>query len=316
MNSTQAKQIPLERLLATLGHEPVKRVKGMIWYHSPFREEAEPSFKITEQLNTWYDFGEGQGGTVVDFALRYYQTSSIREALARLDALDMHGSSRSTAPRPLRPAPLLDLLEPEAPPVAATAPEPAPATHSPASDGMTITKVQPLQNPALLSYLQQRGIRPDVARPLVQEMYYGRGGKNYFALAFPNRSGGYELRNPYYKGGTEPKDITIIEGEGPELAVFEGFLDYISAVQLGELDSNAPALVMNSIAMQEKALAFIRTHDATVVNLYLDRDAQGRAMAAHIAQALPGLDVRDCSDRYAGYKDLNAVLEAARGKGR
>ena len=59
----------------------------------------------------------------------------------------------------------------------------------------------------------------------VQEMYYRIGGKPYFALAFRNDSGGYELRNPRFKGSTS-KDITHIRQQGEpreKCLVFEGF---------------------------------------------------------------------------------------------
>ena len=68
MNSQQAKRIPLKDLLARLGHQPHHEKSGEFWYLSPFRPETEPSFKINLERNIWFDFGEGKGGTVIDFA--------------------------------------------------------------------------------------------------------------------------------------------------------------------------------------------------------------------------------------------------------
>ena len=84
MNAAQAKQIPMKALLASLGHQPAKERRGELWYLSPFRQESEPSFKINQERNIWYDFGEGEGGNVLDFTMRYYQVNSIAEALSRL----------------------------------------------------------------------------------------------------------------------------------------------------------------------------------------------------------------------------------------
>jgi len=64
-------------------------------------------------------------------------------------------------------------------------------------------------------------------------MYYTYNGKSYFALAFANESGGYELRNRYYKGCYGHKDISLIPGRNTaskSVAVFEGFMDFLSAL--------------------------------------------------------------------------------------
>lgn len=60
-----------------------KPAKRELWYLSPLRPEAAPSFHINTERNIWYDIGDGssQSGTVIDFALRYYQTNSVAEAL-------------------------------------------------------------------------------------------------------------------------------------------------------------------------------------------------------------------------------------------
>ena len=53
MNSTQAKRIHLKDLLARLGYAPDHEDKGEHWYLSPFRQEREASFKITEDGKGW-----------------------------------------------------------------------------------------------------------------------------------------------------------------------------------------------------------------------------------------------------------------------
>ena len=98
-----------------------------------------------------------------------------------------------------------------------------------------IRKIQPLQNPALMDYLRSRNIPPEMAAHHVQEMYYRIGDKPYFALAFKNDAGGYELRNPRFKGSTSPKDITHIRQSGKKndsCFVFEGVMDYLSFIAI------------------------------------------------------------------------------------
>ncbi len=70
--------------------------------------------------------------------------------------------------------------------------------------------VVPLQHHALLSYLHSRGIDGDIGRMFCREVHYELRQRRYFALAFGNVAGGYEVRNPYYKGCIRCKDISVI----------------------------------------------------------------------------------------------------------
>lgn len=71
MNTAQAKAIPMKDLLARLGHAPHHEKHGELWYLSPFREESEPSCKLTMNSKGWYDHGRGEGGNILDFAMAF-----------------------------------------------------------------------------------------------------------------------------------------------------------------------------------------------------------------------------------------------------
>ena len=96
-------------------------------------------------------------------------------------------------------------------------------------------EIVPLSSPALLSYLQGRGINLELAKRECSEARYTHNGKRYFAIAFPNGSGGFEVRNPYFKGCIAPKEISHIRQSGKARTacyVFEGFMDYLSFLTL------------------------------------------------------------------------------------
>ena len=57
-------------------------------------------------------------------------------------------------------------------------------------------EIVPLSSPALLAYLQGRGINTELAKRECSEARFTHNGKRYFAIAFPNVSGGYEIRYP------------------------------------------------------------------------------------------------------------------------
>lgn len=63
------KGIDLVAYLESLGFEPVRVRNNDYWYLSPLRNERTPSFKVNRKLNRWYDFGEGFGGSIIDFGL-------------------------------------------------------------------------------------------------------------------------------------------------------------------------------------------------------------------------------------------------------
>lgn len=288
MNTYQAKRIPLPTILAKLGCEQHHTAKGELWYASPFRQESEASFKINPDRNIWYDFGLGDGGNVLDFVMQYYHLSTISEALRKLDNLE---GWVAKAPAP---------------------PKPAKVTEKDLGDSMSVSKVQPLQNSALIKYLQGRGVNVDIARSYVQEIYYTYNYRHYFALAFQNRSGFYEMRNPYYKGVSGHKDISIIPGTTDgEAMVYEGFMDCLSALTYYQTPTPAiTAIVMNSAAMKDKTIEALTAMGVRKVHLYLDHDTSGQALAGAIREALTGVEVIDQSDVYAGWKDFNEFLQA------
>jgi len=305
LNSSQAKHIPLSKILERLGHTPHHEVRGDLWYFSPFRKETNPSFKINQQRNIWNDYGEGVGGNVLDFIVYYdrrhkCQTGDVSFALDTLEELT--GSHRLDHDTETR-----DLFTP-----------PAATSRSGENSSLDVRKIQPLQNRALIEYLKGRGISEHTARPYVREIYYTRGEKHYFALAFPNNSGGYELRNPYFKGVHGSKDISVIglktdaseKKKEEAVTVFEGFIDFLSALVYYGKPITTPVIVMNSVAMKHRTLNTIRDMGSRKVYLYLDRDEAGRELAGYLRKELQGVAVLDNSGLYDGHKDFNDFLKA------
>lgn len=295
MNAAQAKRIPLTTILARLGHTSSHQSGDDVWYPSPFRDEAEPSFKVNEKDNVWYDFGAGEGGNVLDFIMHLRRHRDISRALEELEEIVGRSQlKRDTNTRDLFTA----------------SPESSTSTNSPPA--FAIRHTQHLQNRALIQYLASRGISKDIASLYVNEVYYTHKGKPYFALGFANESSGYELRNPYFKGVIGNKDITLLrtdENATRTVMVFEGFMDFLSYLTFYELKiPETTVLVLNSVAMKDRAVETIKALGADTVDLYLDHDNAGQALTRHFQEALPHMTVTDQSNVYAGYKDFNAFL--------
>ena len=277
----EIKSIPLASFLSRLGHEPAARKGTRLWYKSPLRQEHTPSFKVETALNCWYDFGLGRGGNIIDLAAELYQSTDLRHILRCIaDSLPV----------------------PSVPTVASSF---APRHSAPSMEQF---EVVPLEHRALVAYLQERGISAHIAKANCKEAHYRVNGKQYFVVAFENVCGGWELRNRYFKGCRGRKDISYLpwarDGPSAECAVFEGFIDYLSALALGII-SGADTIILNSVVNVNKAVPFLIGHKT--INCYLDNDTAGQTALSELT-AIYGSTVIDRSTLYSEFNDLNEYL--------
>lgn len=309
MNAQQAKQLSLPDLLAKLGHQPTKTLKGgsELWYKSPFRHEQEPSFHTSFLGGKWIwnDFGDS-GGTVVDFAMRYY-TTDFAGALAKLQRL-----TETNSPQ-LR-------LEAGVP----TTQVPAIPANDPKTLCLRTVKalsIDSVTGKTLLQYLtQQRGIDPLLATKYLLEVHFlnQETGKTYFAAGISNEVQGYEIRNAYFKSSIGKKGVTLIKGKKQgQAAVFEGFMDFLSALtyyQAFDLTKfqevvQGDTLIMHSASFHQRTNELLQAGNYTTIHLYLDNDPTGQRTRERLQAQFPGLAV-DGSAIYKGYKDFNLFLRA------
>lgn len=158
----------------------------------------------------------------------------------------------------------------------------------------------------MLQYLQSRCIDLRIAKQYCQECYYSVENKNYFAIAFPNDTGGYELRCKYFKGCTN-KGITRIQNGSDTLLVFEGFMDYLSYLTYNKsLMLPNDSIILNSVSNIQQAKASFSSFSK--VNLYLDNDSTGKALTKELVKEFQ--HIVDCSYLYQKYKDFNDFLMA------
>ena len=61
--------------------------------------------------------------------------------------------------------------------------------------------------------------------------------------------------------------------------MFEGFIDYLSALTL-DIISGADAIILNSVVNVNKAMPFLRGH--AIINCYLDNDTAGQTALSEL----------------------------------
>jgi len=151
----------------------------------------------------------------------------------------------------------------------------------------TIKSVKPLQHQALIKYCHSRGIS--------------------FGVGFLNDSGGYAVRSQLQGGKINIGSqyfTSIIVPDSQCVMVFEGFFNFLSAVEYYGRKPSMTAIILNSTSNLNKALPTISQY--AKIYAYLDNDDSGRKALEKLKQI--GKTVIDQSEIYQGYNDFNEFL--------
>ena len=283
MNAAQAKQFRIDEYLARLGFLPKRRGDKRMMYTSMLATGADstPSFEVSADGHAFHDWSTGAKGSIVDLAMSLLHTSSVSVALAHI---------ARTMGRPAQVAPCCTNSF---------------SFHQQKS--FELLSVGELTSLPLLYYGRERGITLPVMKMYCSEVHY-RASQNreYYAIGFQNKSGGWELRNKYSKVAAAPKDITVMNDLcGCTMLLFEGFFDFLSAATMNWFRPQLMnAVILNSTALLDRALPIL--NEASRVICLLDNDPSGQEATEHIMQACPHAE--DHSNLYASSNDLNDFL--------
>lgn len=273
---SSARNICIIKTLEKLGHYPTRKSEKEAWFLSPLRSETQASFSVSLIKNLWFDYGHGKGGNVIDL-LMVIKTWSFREAL---DYLSNDASNFFFCPT----INSKKIKEPEK---------------------IEIMKVTSIVHPALRRYLEERNISLSVAQKYCKEVWYKFNGKKYFAIGLQNNSGGWELRNKYFKSSSSPKSYTYINNCKDRLLITEGMFDFLSlAILETEKVESSACIILNSLTFIDPVKALFPKH--TEIHLYLDNDPSGRKVTSEIICS--STHIYDKSMSYSIYKDLNEKL--------
>ncbi len=296
ITTQQAKQISIVGYLSKRGYKPAFTRKGEHWYLSPLRKETKASFAVKEGAGTngedlWDDFGSDSGGSIIDLAMAMEQVGSVSGILKHL--ADYYNGSATAASISKRPqnSSLFDQQK---------------------TSSIKNVVVRPLNHYVLLQYLKGRGISEAIAKKYLKLIWYENNGrKNLFSFGWQNESGAWELRSNQsgersFKAVTGKKDLTIFRnGVGEQLFVFEGMLDYLSALEIkGTTTLDGDVVILNSTTLVSRLLPFLKQGQYKTVYTFFDNDRAGAEALARLVQGSGHLDIRQQAF-YAGFKDLN-----------
>ncbi|WP_082435099.1 toprim domain-containing protein [Pedobacter sp. Hv1] len=291
-------ELSIVDFLARLGHQSVKKTGKEHFYHSMLRETKRdtPSFTVWDNGGKWLDRGGAgdtniKGGGIVQLGMALWPNLPFVEVLQKIQQV----SELDTA------------LIPEYLPQ-----KEYPFQKEEDTYKYEVVRVQEAgDNFILARYLESRGVK-EVATGRLNTIYYcnkhdPEDQRTFYALGWKNEHQGWELATSNgFKSSIGPKGISIIPGLAGHIAMFEGYMDYLSWLKLNPAQIMPTVIVLNSISMLSRAIEWAA--NIPKIDIYFDNDGPGMRSAQELMARLP--QATDRSNEYTGYKDYNDKLVA------
>lgn len=278
---TRARAVGIENILEKLGARRAGGRGSRLLYHCPFREDRNPSMYVNINKGTWVDMAnpdeyKGDSIKLVELTLNLRPLEAAKYIVGESSVFTNERAQRFTS-RTVQKA-----------------------------DSIEYT-VHELEHPALLDYLNSRGIPTNLAKRLCKEIHIGK----LFFIGFASQSGGYELRNKLGKRSLGNKNISVL-GTGDKAIVFEGFIDFLSHLRIYGYIADTKYVILNSVVNVDKVVDYFKMFGMPQhIQLWLDNDAAGRNASIFLTDKLQ-CDIEDRSSVYASYNDVNDWLVATK----
>ena len=297
--------IPVVDILSYFG----KRVDHRSYmYYSPFRDESEPSMRVTVKSDgtwVWSDFGGSpqagkyvDGGGVLDLVMRLGKVTTRKAAM---DILEKIAAGRGVS----LPAPGADGT-----------------SVSVKDSGIVIDDATiGFSRKSLCNYaVNVRRIPLEILEKYCRQVtfhYKADASRTYTYIGFPNNAGGFALR-----GSAQGKKLNNIWGlstldpEGnpvkfttyrsDKCVLFEGFMDFLSYLSWRKVcEPEVDVCVLHSASNTAHAQKWVLGHKS--VRTYFDNDGAGNR-ATDLVRGWcqeAGLEFMDCRSMYQGFNDVN-----------
>lgn len=217
-----------------------------------FLEQRTGSIAVDDRSNVWYDHAAGFGGDIFR-AVQVFENKSFVESVERLSGA----------------FPVKNFIQ---------------KRPSEKRQKIVVEKVSEISHDALINYIRGRGLELEDTKPFAKEVHWRNKGKRYFAIGFPNESGGWVLRSSIFKGNILGGGISIqILGKPGSIKIFEGWFDFLSYLKLSG-DTDFKAIILNSTANLSLRLMLEILKEGQKVEIYLDNDPTGEAYTNEFMQ--------------------------------
>ncbi|MCP9755696.1 hypothetical protein EGI26_11070 [Lacihabitans sp. CCS-44] len=271
------KKIPIVAYLESLGIHPVNKVGNQFLYYSPLSNENTPSFFVELTKNVFFDWSNGLNGDIIDL-IREKEKLSFKQALNKLSEFNETHSFSFSGFKPI----------------------------STPKNQIIILEVKEIQNSNLFQYINSRCIDMDLAKQYLKEVHYVTNERKYYALGFKNDSGGFELRNGLGFKGKTKNAITTIENYSKNLSLFEGFFDFLSALQFYNLNKpHNSTIILNTTNNLPSIKETVKNYNQ--IFAYLDNDKSGLVTINKLLTYNENTKNKSL-EMYPNHKDFNHFL--------
>ncbi len=301
MDIAYANTIPLREILSKIDLKPIRERKDSLIYRSPFSGDAEARLTVNTSQNTWTDSATNLGGNTIAFVSCHLRHSGHSSSVA--DCFRWLKNTVGFLPFTC-PSDIADDIE--------------------LKPDWIIRSQQPICKKALLRYLIDRRIAPDLASQVLKEarMVNKATGKPFTALSFANEDEGHTVYNPHLSGHVLPLNISFIRGSLAKptgIHLFKDIFDYLSALSHAKgRKFKSDALILNAYSCMPQSAAYIRGYGYETAYTWFDNTASGIQVTKAYNQFLttePGLKHVPMNLIYRPYPTVNAWLIATKAKG-
>lgn len=294
MDNEPGNTIPMSIIMDKLNICPNHKTKNEAFYPSPFHPQQLPTLSIKTNTNEWYDASLETGGVLIDFVCAYLAFQ--KEASTKADATRwINNMIRLPASLPA------DFQARERP-------------HQKEDAPLLLKKAGLIEHLGLIRYLEKQGIPLSIAQQYLKQVYVlnKKTRKHLFVLGFDNEEGGYELRNPFFKGCLRPKAISFIRGNVPGIPtvhLFKSCWDFLSARTRNAGPFQSDCIVLNAYECLTQVPSYLQHYGYQTLYSWLDQDPAGQKATTYLSacgRSIGGLHHKTMRRVFAPHRDVHS----------
>jgi len=289
----QIKKIDLLSFIQDLTGQMGVKTSRCFLFLSPLRQEKSPSFAVYPDTNSFYDFGIGKGGDIINFTM-LYRDCTFKEALEWLSGSGSNIRFYYSTHHYL----LKQDID----------------NGDKAREFYNVLKGR-TRISWVKSYFQKMGVRYYTEIDAVT-YFNKKENSTYVCIPCPNPNDPISLECRLYVGDGNRrltlfnKSLWVFTRDPANFLITESILDCLAGEII--LDNNSLSLIaLNGVGNKDKAIDFIKKHQPKQVILALDADEPGRQTQKEIAERVKdSTEVFYCTaHKKAGVKDLHKLLK-------
>ena len=269
---------------------------------NPFEDEKTPSFLINTSNSKNYAKSFGKDGKAyfpVSFVIEYENLSFVEAVKKLLNHKDDYQTNNNQR----RQSEPIENITPT----------------KQTNDWQPLTDKTHWRYKLLKNYLEsERFIKSELAKEY--KLQYLQKGKG-FSFGVKTDKNTFELFNASKKkderhrcAGSKSITTFLAKTKTDRFTVFESYLDFLSYLTLyNRTECKTNVIILNGVEQTNQSIEKMKPFNPTCIFLALDRDKAGDKAKEAVKNAFD-CKIKDLSNTYKSYKDVNELLQSRKGK--